>query len=112
MKSLLKYSVLSLGAILCATSLTSCPGARATSKALGRTSGTTARTMMRTENPYVRLGGDLAGAYVDYRLNDSGNPRNNYTNSYGSPYYAGGGFGNPYYPNSYSNTYYNSGYGY
>ena len=102
MKSLIKYSVLCLGALMCATSLTSCPGARATAKALGRTSGTTARTVSRTGNSYMRTAGDVAGAYLDYKRRTDMNDRRNQTNRYGTPYYGGG----------YGTTYYNSGYRY
>ena len=102
MKSLIKYSVLCLGALMCATSLTSCPGARATAKALGRTSGTTTRTVSRTGNSYMRTAGDITGAYIDYRRHTDRNNRRNQGNYYGTPYY-GNGYGTPYY---------NSGYGY
>lgn len=83
MNNIIKYSALCIGAILCATSLTSCPGARAASK-VGRSASHATRPATRSGSSYLRRAGDAGSLYVDYRRNqDRNNNYNNYSYGYG-----------------------------
>lgn len=91
MNKFLKYTVLCFGAIMCTTSLTSCPGARAASKAAsttGRSAGNYGRSLRSAAQKTCDVGSNF------YNLNDDNQRRNrnysNYSNynnySYGNSY--------------------------
>lgn len=91
MKSLIKYSAICACAVLCATSLTSCPGAKV-ARAVSKSSG---KAAPRSYN-YGAMGGAAARGYNSY--NRQQNERERYNTNYGGGYNSsyGGGYGGGY----------------
>ena len=89
MNKLIKYSMLCLGAVLCTTTLTSCPGARAATKIGSKVTKTTTRatgTSRSSGHSPLRF---VDEAYKFYPGNQNNNDNNRF-NSNRSYNYGGG----------------------